>query len=324
MLSRSELHQAAHRLGWHWYEAPLFAVLDLLTVRQPISRLQFSRCIQEMADDPMGPYGKVLLNAAHYRPPPTPADHPQAPQNLGHHRATSPKPPRTSPRHDGNQRLVDILFSHAGHDAAEDYRHLVDTLDPAHIPMVDAALLIIDAQQSFTSGVWMRSMGSNADVEVQPIVLAFQCCTALLERVYRQMAVMFTRCPFPPASYGWDKRLAPILDDRQLYFIKPGNSVLYPPLNGYNKWVDDCNDSGKTILVMGGCTLNSCVRVSAIDTQIRFGRSMLQVVVDLILCGARVTNYRPSKQFGGHSAVVSAVRQMIDAGVRVVRHVRWR
>ena len=26
-LSRRDLHQAARRLGWHWHEAPLYAVL---------------------------------------------------------------------------------------------------------------------------------------------------------------------------------------------------------------------------------------------------------------------------------------------------------
>jgi hypothetical protein len=40
---------------------------------------------------------------------------------------------------------------------------------------------------------------------------------------------MFTRCPFPPGSYDWDDRLAEIIDNKQLYFIKPGKSVLIPP-----------------------------------------------------------------------------------------------
>jgi hypothetical protein len=31
-LSRADLHQGARRLGWHWPEAPLYAVLDHLTI----------------------------------------------------------------------------------------------------------------------------------------------------------------------------------------------------------------------------------------------------------------------------------------------------
>jgi len=35
-ISRSDLHRAALRMGWHWAEAPIFALLDLLTIREPI------------------------------------------------------------------------------------------------------------------------------------------------------------------------------------------------------------------------------------------------------------------------------------------------
>ncbi|CAB1057044.1 hypothetical protein D1BOALGB6SA_1783 [Olavius sp. associated proteobacterium Delta 1] len=52
-VSRSELHTAATRLGWHWYEAPILALLDLLTLREPIPRKQFKAIIQQTQKDPM-------------------------------------------------------------------------------------------------------------------------------------------------------------------------------------------------------------------------------------------------------------------------------
>ncbi|MEE4606686.1 MAG: EF-hand domain-containing protein, partial [Desulfobacteraceae bacterium] len=51
-VSRSELHTAAERMGWHWQEAPIFALLDLLTISEPITKKQFSVYLQQIADDP--------------------------------------------------------------------------------------------------------------------------------------------------------------------------------------------------------------------------------------------------------------------------------
>jgi hypothetical protein len=134
---------------------------------------------------------------------------------------------------------------------------------------------------------------------------------------------MFTRCPFPPGSYDWDDRLADIIDSRQIYFIKPGNSVLFPPSNGFRQWAARCIDHGIKTLVLGGCTLNSCVRVSSIEIRQLFRDNDLRVVVDLSICGARLRNYSPSPLYGGISAVASAVSQMAAAGVQVVRRVEW-
>jgi hypothetical protein len=153
--------------------------------------------------------------------------------------------------------------------------------------------------------------------------MAFNSCAKLLRKTYGRMEIMFSRCPFPPGSYDWDDRLAGIIDSRQLYFIKPGNSILFPPFNGFKEWVARCIEHGKRTLIIGGCTLNSCVRVSSVETQIRFKDRNLQVVVDLNLCGARRRNFIPSPAFDGLSAVESAVRQMTAAGVKVVRRVGW-
>jgi len=195
---------------------------------------------------------------------------------------------------------------------------------PIQISSGSAGLLIIDPQCAFTSGVWMQSLGSNADSEVAPIRLAFDNCAQLLDKLSSRVETMFTRCPFPPASYQWDERIRPVIKKSQLYFIKPGNSVMWPPTNGFREWVGGLLSQGKKILVMGGCTLNSCVRVSSIDTMRFFQEYGLRVVVDLSMCGARKSNYEASSQYGGLSSVDSAIRHMREAGVQVVRHVNWR
>jgi len=130
--------------------------------------------------------------------------------------------------------------------------------------------------------------------------------------------------PFPPDSYDWDDALAGMIEATQLYFIKPGNSILFPSTNGFREWVKRCINKGKRMLVMGGCTLNSCVRVSSIEAQHHFEGQRLQVVVDLSLSGARASNFLGSSLYGGLSAVESAVREMLSEGVRVVRYVEWK
>ena len=134
---------------------------------------------------------------------------------------------------------------------------------------------------------------------------------------------MFTRCPFPPESYDWDDRLAGILDRKQMYFIKPGNSVLFPPLNGYRDWLEFFITKGIGTLIIGGCTLNSCVRVSSIETASHFQKRNISVIVDLSICGARLRNYVPSSSYKDVSAVESAIRQMRAANVQVVRRVEY-
>ncbi len=74
---------------------------------------------------------------------------------------------------------------------------------------------------------------------------------------------------------------------------------------------------------MGGCTLNSCLRVSAIETHKMFHERGLKVVVDLGISAARAANYLPSPDFGGASSVESAVREMTAAGIVVTPYVIW-
>jgi hypothetical protein len=210
-------------------------------------------------------------------------------------------------------------------DVADNYsRFLTDMgVKELKISADNTAALIIDPQRSFTKGFWMQSIGALAELEVKPIQAAFEKCAQFLSENSGVVETMFTRCPFPPGSFDWDDVFTGIIDSKQPYFIKPGNSVFFPPGNGFREWVGSLIDDGKNQLVMAGCTLNSCVRVSSIETQKHFQDRKLQVVVDLNLCGARTHNFIPSSLYGGLSAVESAVREMIDAGVRVARCVLW-
>jgi hypothetical protein len=201
-------------------------------------------------------------------------------------------------------------------------------LDDLELPSLrvrcgETALLAIDPQHAFSAGDWMRSLGAGGAAETVPIRIAFDNCARLLKPLDRRAEVMFTRCPFAPGSYGWDERLEGLVDPAQHYFIKPGNSVLQPDTNGCRKWVESLLGRGVTTLVMGGCTLTSCVRVSAVETAGLFLDAGLAVVVDLALCGARTGTYLSSPQFNNMSPVESAIRQMTAAGVTVAESVAW-
>jgi nicotinamidase-related amidase len=322
-ISRSELHKAAELMGWHWYEAPIYALLDLMTISGPMTKDQFTIYIQQISEDPMGPYGKVLLNSPHYSSA-APSLPDQSLSQMCNEVDAKPKGSQEPPDENSASDLLSVLEKTSGIDIANRYRRMLDSLESCRISTDDAALLIIDPQRSFTKGAWMQSIGDGADDDVEPITMAFNNCSRLLNKIYGCMEIMFTRCPFPPESYDWDDSLAEIVDSKQLYFIKPGNSVLFPAYNGFTEWMARCMDNRKKTLVIGGCTLNSCVRVSAIETLAHFKAKDLRIFVDLSVCGARTRNFMPTSFYGGVSAVESAIHQMTDAGVQVVRQVHWK
>ncbi len=324
-LSRSELHESARRMGWHWKEAPVLAVLDLFSVLKPISGNNFIAYMTQISEDPHGPYGKVLLNSPHFLSSTSSKKLKVSKLKSADAHKLSKKQHELKLNDKTSNNMISLLKHIANLDVANNYLDFLINLDinELKVPVDKAALLIIDPQRSFTKGVWMKSMGPRAELEVKPIQLAFEKYAQFLNKNFRFIETMFTRCPFPPCSYDWDDALAGIIDTKQLYFIKPGNSVLYPPTNGFREWVDRFISDGKKILVIAGCTLNSCVRVSAIETQQYFKDKGLQIVVDLSLAGARTSSFRPSSLYGGLSVVESAVQEMIDAGVRVTQYIRW-
>ncbi len=324
-LSRDELQAAARQLGWHWPQARLYAVLDRLTLHKPLSRKAFLASLASMAQDPLGPFGRVLLRAWS----------PTVPQSGDRRRPSERDEQREPDEGDGplahqstgaaQDQLAHLLAQSGEPEAADDYRELAELAADALEPLAihSGAMLVIDPQRSFTRGCWAQSLGPDGAREIQPIRLAFESCARLLQNRHPLPETMFTRCPFPPDSYDWDEPLTSVLPRDQCYFVKPGNSVLWPPTNGFERWANRQLDDGKTTLVMGGCTLNSCVRVSAIETQKLLGSRGLHVVVDLSLAGARLGNYVRSAQFGGRSSVQAAVTEMGDAGVTVTAQVQW-
>jgi len=325
-LSRSELHESAQRMGWHWHEAPILAVLDHLSVLKPISKKNFMAYMTQIIEDPHGPYGKVLLNSPLFLHPTASRRTIISKEKVSDVRKMNKKQHGVKLNNKTCNDIFSLLKNIVNLGVANNYQDFLKSLDIGELTITtdNAAMLIIDPQLSFTRGVWMKSIGSKAELEVKPIQLAFKKCAQFLKKYYRFIETMFTRCPFPPCSYDWDEAFNGIIDRKQLYFIKPGNSVLFPTTNGFREWVESFINDGKKILVIAGCTLNSCVRVSSIETQKYFKESKLQVVVDLSLSGARASSFLQSPLYGGLSAVESAVREMIDAGVRVTQCVQWK
>ncbi|MEJ2202394.1 MAG: hypothetical protein P8X63_15465 [Desulfuromonadaceae bacterium] len=318
-LSRDELHRAASAFGWHWQQAPFFALMDYLTLCGPLAREEFVSCMSLIGEDPHGVYGRVLDGwAEKIMPLVTPLPK-EVEEVCAAQQATDGK----GGADPGG--MVALLDEIVGDREACDYAALLETKEIGRLSVAteEGALLLVDPQRSFTEGAWMDSLGPIGYMEVMPISQAFDNCARLLRCLPRPLAVMFTRCPFPPDSYGWDARFDGILNDAQPYFIKPGNNVLSPPGNGFRLWVEGLLEQGRKRLVLGGCTLNSCVRVSAIEIQKHFRDRELEGVIDLNLCGARAGNYLKAEQFGGKSAVAAAVEEMFAHGVRVANGVEW-
>jgi len=316
-LSLDDLCRAAVLLGWGWPHAPLYAALHALALRAPLRREAFDLHVRQMFEDPAGPFGRVLLgtplHAALVRG-----------EAIG---VRSKGAARDDDDRADVQRpgIESALRELAPAESADGYDALVLRCARAEITATEAAMLVIDPQRSFTRGAWMRSFGDGAQAErqVAPIRAAFEGCARLLRRARLGAEAMLTRCPFPPESYDWDDRVAELVDRTQLYFVKPGNSVLWPTTNGFREWVDLLLEQGRSTLVMGGCTLNSCLRVSSVEVQRELGPRGLQVVVDLSAAGARLESYAPSGRYGGLSSVESAVEEMIAAGVRVAARTAW-
>lgn len=311
ILSRTDLRSAAIRLGWSWREGPILAVLDLLTLPSSITRDELTGTLNDIFNDPDRPFGDVLLKVTR-----------RAHAVVSYRAGVVHGPEPVDGQHIGGS-LRQCLRDTVGEDAAGVYGELQLGLEARTVSVAQTALLVIDPQHSFIEGAWMRSIGDGAGADVEPLRLAFEACADLLHRLRHGTEVMLTRCPFPADSYGWAASIAAVLDETRPYFVKPGNSVLWPPTNGFAEALDVLVQRGIRTLVIGGCTLNSCVRVSAVEVQRRFGAQGLQVVVDLHICGARARNYAPSSLFGRQSPVAAAVREMQENGVVIVQEVEW-
>ena len=165
----------------------------------------------------------------------------------------------------------------------------------------NTALILLDCQQSFIGGFWMAGVDP---AEVQPLRLAFDRVAALLPKLSTDVHLLVTQCLFPTA---YDFALYTPINDALAardkatvkQVIKPGNSILQA--RGATQWFDEfaaSSSDGVPTVVFGGCTLTSCVRVSALDLCERYSansdsssQQRLNICVDLNLCAARASNY---------------------------------
>jgi len=158
-LSRDDLKKAAKRFNWSWREAPFLAVFDLLSISKPISKPEFAEFIQQMHNDPLGPYGDILLKAHQFLE----RKDPLSEDLISNQQKAWPYVRNASPKKDVDRQLELVsmdrhLAKLAGAEAALQYRTLLEPLEIADIPYNEAAILMVDPQRSFTEGAWMRSM----------------------------------------------------------------------------------------------------------------------------------------------------------------------
>ncbi len=308
VLTTADLESAAVRLGWYWPEAPVYALLHLAALNQSLTPDRFAVICHKMHQHVMGPYSDILLEITRDA-----------------HTVDAGNPAPTGPSQDNMEAIEPaysgILESVLNTDIADRIAACMTT--EISVEPSKTVLLIIDPQYAFTAGTWMQSIGSGGYDDVALIRTAFDRCGRLLCNPAITPPIMVTRCPFPPESYSWDRRVANALGPDHPYFIKPGNSVLRPRTNGFASAITARLARSPFTLVIGGCTLNSCVRVSACDLMKAFGNEGLNVIVDISLCGARVRNYRPSREFNGRSSVEAAVDEMVKIGVIVTDHLDW-
>eukprot|EP00727_Mastigamoeba_balamuthi_P006974 m51a1_g2898 hypothetical protein (190) ;mRNA; f:463293-463862 len=174
-----------------------------------------------------------------------------------------------------------------------------------------AALVLIDCQRAFLpGGCWASHFPPS---EVLPICRAFESCSALLSRgLPPGVALALTQCPFwRPSDRALDPRIASLAPAGTPVFAKPDNDIL--ELGDFAPWV---RARGLRAVVFGGCTTNSCVRVSAVRTKRELPGLAVRVALDL--CGARAANYLPQPHTGGVPPVAAAVEEMRAAGVEVI------
>ena len=152
-------------------------------------------------------------------------------------------------------------------------------------------ILLIDLQQAFTVGSWRQCVAPPPD-GVSAIIEAFNRCSLLLRNVPPSPLLIFSQCPFRLRSdYSLDPGINSLVKQEYKFVIKPGNDIL--DADGFDNYLDYLLQSNPDInsILIGGCTLTSCVRVSSCSVYRRYS-DRLRVVVSLEMCGARDDNYK--------------------------------
>ncbi|OLP79258.1 hypothetical protein AK812_SmicGene40469 [Symbiodinium microadriaticum] len=211
--------------------------------------------------------------------------------------------------------------------------HGMAAAEEAPVPTPKAALLLIDLQKAFTVGSWASHFGGK--MQVADIERACVETARLLEsgKVPPDTAILCTKCyDSMPHDEPYVDVVEPFL--RKVPCIhKPTMDVTYNP--AFFRWLQQQVRCGVNVLIIGGCTTTSCVRVSSTEIASQLAEQGLagkiRVVVDLNLCGARSENFEKTADrdpvlvriYGcefcqGKSAVDLAIVQMNRAGVEVI------
>ena len=211
------------------------------------------------------------------------------------------------------------------------------------VHLCKTALLLIDLQESFINGDWMQHV---ANMDVQNIKRAFDNSVTVLKQIPPKVEVAMSQTIFyRKKDFNFYSPVNDIVQQRPYkILLKPGNNIR--EADGADEWIENIIASDIKTLVIGGGTTNSCVRVSAVEVQRKFGPKGLNVTVDLSLCGARDSNYKKrcssclkrymvdsSAPLCGQcereagdlmSPVDLAVKQMREAGVNVINKYDWK
>lgn len=152
-------------------------------------------------------------------------------------------------------------------------------------------ILLIDLQQAFTVGSWRKYVAPPPD-GVTAITEAFNRCSLLLKNVPPSPLLIFSQCPFMQSSdYSLDPGINSLVRQEYKFVIKPGNDIL--DADGFESYLDSLLQANPSIdsVLIGGCTLTSCVRVSSCSVYRKYS-DRLRVIVSLEMCGARDENYK--------------------------------
>lgn len=203
------------------------------------------------------------------------------------------------------------------------------------------ALILIDVQNSFVAGYWRSFL---TDSEILPIKKTFEKCGKVLQNLPSDTPVLMTQCPF---INGKDREFDPsvkdIVEERKYPVIYKYDTNIMDA-EGIDQWMKSILDKQVQSLLIGGCTITSCVRVSSINLKRHFLSYPIEIVVDLSLCGARQSNYEKRcrfcmSQYMAHrdvlcgkcdqagvellSPVDKAVESMRASGVKVIESYDW-
>jgi hypothetical protein len=152
------------------------------------------------------------------------------------------------------------------------------------------ALILIDPQNGFINdGYWSRmfSMGQS-----DPILEAFNRIVLFLRSIPnpQSIPILISQTGFSSNDRQIFEPIANELSQRQFssitYTYKPHTNLSICP--GVHQWLCEQLEE-KLDIVIGGCTITSCVRDSSIQMKKMF--SQLNLFVDRNLCAARKDNY---------------------------------